>query len=251
MSDVVPRNLTAMAADRVRSNPPSTTPADSIENCFPGLDIDIRNLFIDLFAGLKVDAFFPVVTEVLDGSLAAQIAAGQGIVQIDGQALDSNGWDVVLAGRYRLDPADPTQGAPVTLTFDNGAQFATRFNRLIVDGVPALAQPGQLTQSLCSPWQHDFKECGCYYWAASRPDMVTSESGVTGQTWLREFGHADVKDSYKNGGADPADAEVEHIPLYHQWQNLAFVRKRVISVAGSGPDMLPVEEGRGPGGGPP
>ena len=33
-------------------------------------------------------------------------------------------------------------------------------------------EPGELTQSLCSPWQNDYRECGCYYWAASRPDYV-------------------------------------------------------------------------------
>jgi hypothetical protein len=36
----------------------------------------------------------------------------------------------------------------------------------------ALAEPGELTQGLCSPWQNDFRECSCYYWAASRPDYV-------------------------------------------------------------------------------
>ncbi len=37
---------------------------------------------------------------------------------------------------------------------------------------PALIQPGELTQSLCSPWQWDFADCGCYYWAGSKPDIV-------------------------------------------------------------------------------
>src|SRR3974377_1778922 len=115
MSDAVPRNLTALAAERVRSNPPSTGPIDSIENCFPGLDIDIRNIFIDLFVGLKVDAFFPIVTEINDRARAGRSPRGQGIVQMAGQALAGSGWDVGLAGRYRLDPADSTRGATVTL----------------------------------------------------------------------------------------------------------------------------------------
>jgi hypothetical protein len=33
-------------------------------------------------------------------------------------------------------------------------------------------QPGELTQALCSPWQHDFRDCSCHYWAANRPDIV-------------------------------------------------------------------------------
>jgi hypothetical protein len=35
-----------------------------------------------------------------------------------------------------------------------------------------LVQPGELSQGLCSPWQNDYRECACYYWAPSRPDYV-------------------------------------------------------------------------------
>lgn len=49
-------------------------------------------------------------------------------------------------------------------------------------------QPGELTQSLCSPWQNDYRECACYYWAASRPDYVNievDENGASvGNSWL-------------------------------------------------------------------
>ncbi len=48
--------------------------------------------------------------------------------------------------------------------------------------------PGELTQSLCSPWQNDYRECACYYWAASRPDYVNvevAENGVSaGNSWM-------------------------------------------------------------------
>jgi hypothetical protein len=43
-----------------------------------------------------------------------------------------------------------------------------------------LLQPGELTQGLCSPWQNDYRECACYYWAASRPDYVNLEVGSDG-----------------------------------------------------------------------
>ena len=52
-------------------------------------------------------------------------------------------------------------------------------------------EPGGLTRSLCSPWQWDFADCGCYYWAASRPDIVTGENDTTGTTklnYLRQRG---------------------------------------------------------------
>ena len=53
----------------------------------------------------------------------------------------------------------------------------------------ALAKAGELTQGLCSPWQNDYRECSCYYWASSRPDYVNVEpagSGLTkGDNWFQ------------------------------------------------------------------
>ena len=53
----------------------------------------------------------------------------------------------------------------------------SRANYLDENGVidVDLIQPGQLTESLCSPWQWDFAECGCFYWAGSKPDIVIGE----------------------------------------------------------------------------
>jgi hypothetical protein len=54
----------------------------------------------------------------------------------------------------------------------------------------ALAAPGELTQGLCSPWQNDYRECSCYYWASARPDFVNvhpSASGTSaGDNWLQK-----------------------------------------------------------------
>src|SRR5262249_42151704 len=57
---------------------------------------------------------------------------------------------------------------------------------------PAIARemlaPGDLTQSLCAPWQFDYRHCECYYWAASRPDYVNVETRPDltsdGRNWL-------------------------------------------------------------------
>lgn len=66
-------------------------------------------------------------------------------------------------------------------------------------------RPGELTQSLCSPWQNDYRECACYYWAASRPDYVNVEIAADGASigngWLakdrepREYVLDDRQDS--------------------------------------------------------
>lgn len=72
------------------------------------------------------------------------------------------------------------------------------FEQVEVNGQPethaviarALAQPGELTQGLCSPWQNDYRECACYYWAASRPDYVnvvpTDDGNSRGDMWLQK-----------------------------------------------------------------
>jgi hypothetical protein len=55
---------------------------------------------------------------------------------------------------------------------------------------PALAQPGELTQGLCSPWQNDYRECSCYYWASARPDFINVEASPAGMSvgdnWLQK-----------------------------------------------------------------
>lgn len=54
----------------------------------------------------------------------------------------------------------------------------------------ALAEAGELTQGLCSPWQNDYRECSCYYWASARPDFVNMEPGADGlsrgDNWLQK-----------------------------------------------------------------
>ncbi len=51
-----------------------------------------------------------------------------------------------------------------------------------------IIEPGELTQGLCAPWQNDYRECACYYWAASRPDyvnVVPNEEGLSsGDNWM-------------------------------------------------------------------
>lgn len=54
----------------------------------------------------------------------------------------------------------------------------------------ALAAAGELTQGLCSPWQNDYRECSCYYWASARPDYVNVEPGPKGlshgDNWMQK-----------------------------------------------------------------
>jgi len=66
-----------------------------------------------------------------------------------------------------------------------------------------LARPGELTQGLCSPWQNDYRECSCYYWASARPDFVNvtpNETGASeGDNWMQKERTGDyVPDDYRD-----------------------------------------------------
>ncbi|MBB5802131.1 hypothetical protein F4560_001899 [Saccharothrix ecbatanensis] len=87
-----------------------------------------------------------------------------------------------------------------------------------------MAGPGDLTRGLCSPWQNDYRECACYYWAASRPDYVNVEDTAlgtsTGNHWFakdrepREYVLDDRTDSRL----------VSYDDLFRDWQGrLRFI----------------------------
>ncbi len=83
----------------------------------------------------------------------------------------------------------------------------------------ALADAGELTQGLCSPWQNDYRECSCYYWASARPDYVNVEPGPsglsTGDNWLqKERTGQYVPDDY-------SDSRLIHYDdLFLHWEKL-------------------------------
>lgn len=70
-----------------------------------------------------------------------------------------------------------TEGTEVQLTLarSNVTRTLTANRARYLDDNGALASmflPGELTQSLCSPWAHDFRDCGCFYWASNHPDIA-------------------------------------------------------------------------------
>ena len=83
----------------------------------------------------------------------------------------------------------------------------------------ALADAGELTQGLCSPWQNDYRECSCYYWASARPDYVNVELGSnglsTGDNWMqKERSNSYVADDY-------ADTRLlMYDELFAKWEQL-------------------------------
>jgi len=58
-------------------------------------------------------------------------------------------------------------------------------NTALIDRAATL--PGEITESLCSPWQTDYIGCACYYWASNRPDYVNIQElggAIVGHNWL-------------------------------------------------------------------
>ncbi len=128
--------------------------------------------------------------------LAAALAAGLAIVvtdlaepsgilgplSFDPRTLPVSG---VSTGKGRL-PSDTwtavrllTEGTDVEVRFEisvvgTSVTVKTRRARYLDDNgaLSAAFLPGELTQSLCSPWTHDFRDCGCFYWATNHPDIV-------------------------------------------------------------------------------
>ena len=238
----VPRNVTAQLHHRAAGNPPSTLPDSAISNCFPGLEFDFRNVWRRLFVGIEIHEANGYVVSG-EGELAR--LAGRYLVEVAGRQT----WVVVHGPTDTEEDAQlgsafmewsnsmaevvrDNDGAAVPCTFFDPGTETTEvvdlpvrplFERSQAGDEPlavideALAQPGELTQSLCSPWQNDYRECGCYYWASSRPDYVnvetTGQGSTVGNNWLareREPKEYDVEDARLVGYED----------LFRDWQAL-------------------------------
>jgi Ferritin-like len=105
-------------------------------------------------------------------------------------------------------------------------------------------RPGELTESMCNPWSHDFRDCACHYWASNRPDVVACElpadpsSGAnptllkhdryrptrvtTYVDWLRARGPASTVSAFGTI-AQNRPFQIDHYEINHIWEQLPFV----------------------------
>ena len=90
-----------------------------------------------------------------------------------------DGWDQQLA---LIEATDATETEPATPANYNSIDLEVRpfFEADTAVISRALAEAGELTQGLCSPWQNDYRECSCYYWASARPDFVNVDIDAGG-----------------------------------------------------------------------
>jgi hypothetical protein len=90
--------------------------------------------------------------------------------------------------------------------------------------------PGELTQSLCSPWTHDFRDCACYYWASNHPDIALPPDPPPNTTDGRWNLRVDWQRRDRTPGQPPAPAtadgpagEMAHHEINRDWERLNFV----------------------------
>ena len=230
---IFPRNLTARADYLVRGNSSNTRLESGVDNCYPGLEFDQRNLDKAFFPGLVLE-FHRSDGAILRQILPDGVTTQQGLSDADnnpplylwalvGRSSTSqseadppvfffNGLDGLEVWRrvhdlipgkiaIALGPSPssiltPSLGLSRQLDqiYDSGQSLLQRDDNgrlqiavlvgqrtqyLDENGVIDIDvyEPGDLTRSLCSPWQYDFRDCGCFYWAASKPDIVTNADG--------------------------------------------------------------------------
>jgi hypothetical protein len=239
-----PKNLTAQFALRAAGNPPSTLPSEAISNFFPGLEFDLRSLWKHIFEGVELHEAGLIdeghrVMAVTAGSPAeiAGVRAGDRLRSVDGRAVDTQVVTDAGPGQDRfameffnaLAELAQKPGQTASCVFDSsssGAPITVDLKvRPVFDGAAfarELLEAGAMTQGLCSPWQADYRECGCYYWAASRPDFVNVQvdpaTGVaTGQNWMQKDRAPGAPYSPDSPG-DPA--QFSYDDLYTKWQQL-------------------------------
>jgi len=273
---IFPRNLTARASVEVVGNPVTTRLESAVGNCFPGLEFDHRNLDRRFFPGLIVEFAANGIrfleADLNDPALAEEAGLKQTLAGDTGIRLKQGAWFIeeITQGGTTIEMPQVGQGLDVAMTswrlvrsLQPGSVTIklerrlrrgddqrvprtpiklTAKRRTYVDaqtGVIDVAYAaGELTQSLCSPWMHDFRDCACYYWASNHPDIVLAEDppgeptlpsgapmdpvrALTPIDWLRR----------DRGKTDPAQAdadrnrehEIDHYEINQAWQNLAIV----------------------------
>src|SRR5207253_8448117 len=98
--------------------------------------------------------------------------------------------------------------------------------------------PGELTQSLCSPWMHDFRDSAGVSWGSRHPEIVlaadppgepTLPSGapqdpvlaMTPIDWLRSNRSSTAPAKSEDSLNRPA--QIDHYEINQRWQDLAIV----------------------------
>jgi hypothetical protein len=295
-----PRNLTAWANHRIVGNPVVTRPEDAVANCYPGLELDVRNLDRRFFPGLvfefiaradtgnpytqprRYGAWLSYVDLYGDPDVQGTSPAAQALYDQLSTADFTGDWYlswVEQAGKrltmswHRPDPtaedpdrrqADLTpldglyvwrivrslESGPVTIGLarrdDPGTPevvlhgWRRNYTDEVTGVLSAAYQPGELLQSLCSPWTHDFRDCACHYWASNHPDVVLGAvhpgeptlpdgrstdptRGTMLLDWLRSERRRDLAGGAENTIPKNRPYQFDHYQINQAWDRLAVV----------------------------
>jgi len=258
--EIEPANLMAQIHYRGGGNPFSVLPRTAISNCFPGLEFDFRNLWRRTFEGIVLIENNNYVLEAEDpkhedlvGRRLLRVHGFPTMVVTTGPTLP-NGSDGTLVTEYSPEAVSfmewsnslarimDMQGELVECEFTlekpatkevlwtedlKTLKVKLRMRKFFEGSTSAIAadmlEPGELTQGLCSPWQNDYRECACYYWAASRPDYVNvgvADNGLShGDMWMAK------KRTGKYIPDDRTDSRLlSYDDLFREWeQALSFI----------------------------
>jgi hypothetical protein len=279
-----PRNIAARSDYSVTGNAAHTRPQSSVDNCYPGLDCDSRNLESKFFEGLVFEyhrefgatvASLELTKDQIQSRLTEHtlpsppakpwlLFAIYGRIRPDADPVfigckGLSGSDVWRFVRLLLPERvaiafGPAEGIDLVSVPDLLKQMQAAYrarmrkHRYIVmpdpnrtgnfqyavfsqrraqyldeDGVISPAfEPGFLTKTLCAPWVYDFRDCGCQYWAAAKPDVVTSADGqIPYLNFMRRRNEAPQADT---AAAHRPDKEYKHVAfLQGEWKNEPFV----------------------------
>lgn len=280
--------LNATAARRqnyVTGNPVNTRLEAGVGNCFPGLEMDLRNLERRFFPFLQVDFFnefetstnqeiqkIQVVQVDMVGVNGSQDLSADEKAAFEAMTADEGGsWFIIeIKGSFGIfgakalsipirgtagavpngTPPDAwtavrllPQGQPVTITVARLDRNGNSTNQVTLtqsrvaylddDGAfNSIFEPGELAQSLCSPWTHDFRDCACFYWASNHPDIVLPPARISGKEdqrwrlavpWERsDRGTPDNPSAHANATGDRS-REMRYYEINQRWQELDLV----------------------------
>jgi hypothetical protein len=240
-----PKNISAQLNYQARGNPPDAHPGSAVGNFFPGLEFNFLGAWRRILIGIELNESSGDIIAA-EPDAAPEIAALVGFQLIAVDVSIQNGVvtggipiRVPVIGPNQDTPPKETNFGPIYLEWGNALaelhhdkggtdqavlcvfqspdtgetrQLSFKVRRLFEpDSVlisQTAVQPGELTQSLCSPWQTDFVGCACYYWAANRPDFVNLWNEPDGSLG---GGHNWLNDS-RETKLDPASGEFR--PFY-------------------------------------
>jgi len=86
---------------------------------------------------------------------------------------------------------------------------------------------GELTQSLCSPWQHDYRDCYCVYWAASRPDIVNVDEQGRGHNWTDKERTMDPNGKPEYKTYNGSSIGLQYKDLFESWEKKDILKFQI------------------------